>query len=120
MESVERIRNDLVAFLAARLDEDEAAAEDVHNAYECESCMGPPGPFPCNCGYPARVLREVAAKRAILAEHKPYETGGTHLSGPVFCSTCGEEDAVEVPCGTLRHLAAVYSDHPDYRPEWKP
>jgi hypothetical protein len=43
---------------------------------------------------PARVLREVEAKRAIVSEGAPEYL--------------------------LVHLAAVYADHPDYRDEWRP
>ena len=75
---------------------------------------------------PARVLREVAAKRAILAEHGPANGG----RDPDRCRVCtaiaptgmGHTDArrFRAPCPTLLFLAAVYSDHPDYRQEWKP
>jgi len=41
----------------------------------------------------SRVLAECAAKRAIIEDYRPL---------------------------ALRHLAAVYSDHPDYQPEWRP
>ena len=117
--------SDLVAFLAARLAADGAGAEDFHDAASCESCMGAPGPFPCNCGHPARVLREVAAKRAILAEHAP--TDWTAYADRM-CRRCvwnDEEPHDELhhwviwPCPTVRALAAIYSDHPDYRQEWK-
>jgi len=67
---------------------------------------------------PARVLREVEAKRAILAEHE--RVGET-------CETCSDtyhgfdcEGWEEpYPCPTLRALAAVYADHPDYHAEWR-
>jgi hypothetical protein len=62
---------------------------------------------------PARVLREVEAKRAIMEQHPEGEDGW-----------CGDQMALtgckweRWPCPTLRHLAAAYSDHPDYREEW--
>lgn len=79
----------LVAFLGARLDEDEAAAKAAG---------------------PARALREVEAKRAIAEIHGAD-------SDP-----CDAHDAWmrSISCDTLRYLVAVWSDHPDYRPEWKP
>lgn len=55
---------------------------------------------------PARVLREIAAKRAILELHAEAGMGD--------CAHSSD------PCPTLRHLAAVYADHPDYQPEWAP
>ncbi|MET8766347.1 DUF6221 family protein [Streptomyces sp. NPDC004658] len=61
---------------------------------------------------PARVLREVEAKRQILAAHA--------LNGWV-CSTCDNEEVdQDYPCLTLRLLALPYVDHPDYRAEWRP
>lgn len=85
---------------------------------------------------PARVLREVTAKRALVESI----TAETHLvvdSDPYFtCNAareerdggeswarekwgtecgCGRDDRVEM---RLKILATVYSDHPDYREEW--
>lgn len=67
---------------------------------------------------PARALREITAKRAIFALHEPNGD---------YCSTCLESESdlygaeyEEAPCLNVRHLAAVYSDHPDYRQEWAP
>lgn len=83
---------------------------------------------------PARVLREVQAKRALLADveaekhytcEDPWYTckaateerdGGyyaeTDGSGP--CD-CGRNERVEQ---RLRFLAAPYTDHPEFRKEW--
>lgn len=69
---------------------------------------------------PARVLREVTAKRAIVEQHTPDLI--LHSSEtPQFCPVCFYSDAnVERhPCPTLRHLAAVWSDHPDFDPAWR-
>lgn len=62
---------------------------------------------------PARVLREIDAKRRIIAEHA--------LNGWV-CSTCddGEVPPQAFPCPTLRLLALPYADRPGYRKEWAP
>lgn len=60
---------------------------------------------------PARVLREVAAKRAVLAiaDDSPEQDwdGRAHQHWLTV-------DKV------LRALAAVWADHPDYLPEWAP
>ena len=119
--------DDLIAFLNARLDEDETAANAAtqgpwqagetpgnrktmipcifvaygtarpdagHVLYEAD--YGTPADVACIARHdPARVLREVAAKRAILASHSVTWT-------------------------VVEQLAAVYSYHPDYRAEWKP
>jgi len=81
--------------------------------------------------HPARVLREVAAKRAIAREHGP---SGKHTTVWEWeelgrwcpecaaepcrqidsCPICGDDDG----CRTVRLLAAVYSAHLDYREEW--
>lgn len=66
---------------------------------------------------PARVLREVEAKRKILALHTIRYVG----TWPV-CAHCRPVDpeftddltSEPWPCRTLRLLAQVYSDHPDY------
>lgn len=91
----------LVAFLEARIREDEARAVT------------------------SRDKREAAVKRAILREH-PCETG-IHGAEPPLCRTCcdthpwtGEREGDPYPCPTVRHLAAVYEEHPDHRDEWAP
>jgi hypothetical protein len=74
---------------------------------------------------PARVLREVEAKRAILKRHHPSDEYESQL-----CTACQWDadcdaprhdlDDEDAPCPDLRHLAAVYSDHPDYDERWRP
>ena len=67
---------------------------------------------------PARVLREVAAKRAIVDLHGgSHECSTYNHNGEVDnCTWClGPED-----CSTMLSLAAVYSYHPEFREEWKP
>lgn len=56
---------------------------------------------------PARVLAEVAAKRAILAAASDYM--------PELDSGDNGEWALDL---VVRHLASPYADHPDYSPEW--
>lgn len=74
---------------------------------------------------PARVLREVAAKRATLAAHPRANDPGE----PPHCETCryvadpsDPEPFPEAgyPCPTVRLLAAPFADHPDYRASWAP
>jgi hypothetical protein len=122
--------SDLVAFLTARLDEDErvARAATADNAdgkwatgerwsvlnleYEGIHVFASDDPKPPNPDEtdpttvhmarhdPARVLADVAAKRAIMGLAVP-----------------GDIDQPEV-YAALRYLAAVHADHPDYDPEW--
>jgi len=77
---------------------------------------------------PARVLREVAAKRGELADHTLHDDGescrrcvvwGVQLSldpGPAPAVAA----RVPFPCPTLRRLALPYADHKDYQEGWKP
>ena len=68
---------------------------------------------------PARVLREVAAKRAIIAEHLGTKGYVYTDDGTPACETCG--DSTELwPCRTILALAAIYSDHPDHQTDWTP
>lgn len=68
---------------------------------------------------PARVLRDVDAKRLILGLHVlndegVYDADGTERPGRE-CVTCFAEDW---PCLTLRLLTLEFQDHKDYRTEW--
>ncbi|MFJ6143107.1 DUF6221 family protein [Streptomyces anulatus] len=60
---------------------------------------------------PARVLREVDAKRQIIAEHDVY---ARKLADRMDCQS------LDFPCKTLRLLALSYADHPDYQDTWRP
>jgi Family of unknown function (DUF6221) len=68
---------------------------------------------------PARVLRDVAAKRAILAMHaefwRLYRT--FEQAGEPGSISLGRAQGLS---DVLRQMAAVYASHPDYRAEWKP
>ena len=67
---------------------------------------------------PARVLREIDAKRKLLALHEPGET--EYVDGDV-CMVCSERgEGPYYPCVTLRLLALPYADRPGYRDEWRP
>jgi hypothetical protein len=136
----------LAEFVAARLDEDEAMAEAAieiglkrYGDRYHEEVGFDPGGISADDGWlvvdPARVLREVQAKRAILALHHP----SPGLRHPVtdyhvdICAACdipepsraewkridGFEGSV-YPCDTARSLAAAWSDHPDYDEAWRP
>lgn len=129
----------LAEFAAARLAEDEAWARDAMSGrWEVRGrsvyvADGPPSLNPVASGAwdyaphiarhdPARVLREVAAKRKILARHAPHRTA----SGGLACDWCSEDTddrpqlaKVSWPCGDVRDIAAIWSDHPDYDPSWE-
>lgn len=122
----------LVEFLTARLDEEREVAEREyaypsgtprdwsHTAGDADSML-------VSMFSPARVLAEVAAKRAIVDLHTPKDRTGMYC-----CPVCvswelwvsqepGEALPLDdAPCATLRALALPYASHPDYRSEWKP
>lgn len=67
---------------------------------------------------PARVLREVEAKRRIVeqwATHEALDRETFDAEGEHARSLVSLRAAYWDAC---RELAAVYADHPDYRPEW--
>ena len=114
--------DDLVAFLRARVAEDEARARSAAESYgdrwtadasggvrgsiEYVSVIGEPGsPDDYVARHdPARVLREVDAKRRIVDRYAWLREHGD------------TGDAAWI----LPLLAAAYADHPDYREEWRP
>lgn len=61
-----------------------------------------------------RMLSDVALKRDMLFCHHdvPSEEPGTLA---IVCATCQEP----YPCQSLRIAAAVYREHPRYRPAWR-
>lgn len=71
---------------------------------------------------PARVLREVAAKRLIIDAAFRHlaifdgEVGCGHTAEQLRAGECpGQDDDIEL----LLILAAPYVDHPDFKPEWR-
>lgn len=83
---------------------------------------------------PARVLREVAAKQRIAELHEivwrdiSYIEDGSEVQKETpVCGLCvprhsafmSRSEIPEGPCATVRLLASVYSDHPDYLKEWE-
>jgi hypothetical protein len=117
--------DDLIAFLNARLDDDHWEAFKFHNDSEWSADMlarlfnhneSDPVIHHLARYDPARVLREVAAKRAIIGLHRP---SFSPADGDYTGIDCMEDDD-SWPCQTLHHVAAIWSDHPDYRAEWAP
>lgn len=103
---------DLTEFLAARLDEEERIANAATRA-GLGIDIGPDGhvvsDYPDVQDHfatwnPARVIREVEAKRALLATAETAYYAADHYA----------YDQIRAA------LAAVYSDHPDYDPAWAP
>jgi hypothetical protein len=140
---------DIVEFLKARLAEDEAAAQRAGAwhpdwTYDRETFSVNSGTWSvaarrandvplCDVDGehvarhdPARVLRDIAAKRAIIDLHRsvPLVDGAEGTT----CAECGptaDDHAVWAfpgedwtPCRTLKILAAIWAEHPDYDPSW--
>lgn len=125
---------DIIEFLLARLAEDEAALEpfnggrpvhgrtgevlDFHEGGELWE-ISPSSEYVTMYVSPQRALAEVRAKRAIVDRHqarvKRQDDQGrpAHLHDPVLSMLVKDDRYL------LRHLAAVYADHPGYRPEWR-
>lgn len=136
---------DLIAFLNARLDEDEAAARaampgpwwtlNVARRREPEFLLDQAWRDTEHIARhdPDRVLREVAAKRkrlalyldaketlaAVLRKAPPEDdpaTAHSYVRERISANRAsGRFTALEM---SVRLDAAVYSDHPDYRQEW--
>lgn len=73
---------------------------------------------------PARVLREIDAKRQLLTAHAPGRPKG-RPSMEAHCQSCTtaqawDDVASEANCLTLRLLALPYAGQPGYREEWRP
>lgn len=62
----------------------------------------------------SRVLAECEAKRRIVADFELLSDPGGLVDQLMLPSLR------EVLVTPLRHLAAIYAGHPDYREEWKP
>ncbi len=93
---------DVIAFLEARIAEDEAAARvTAPNVPGADDADGSPGSPLCA----ARILAECAAKRKIL-DNVPLVTD--------ISSQTGATSQYVLMC-----LASVYSRHPDYQEGWR-
>lgn len=101
-------------FVLARIEDDEAVANDVHGQY-CDS-LRPVMPYPCNCGVPARVLAECKAKRVIVESRQSFEAAARNADDlPTKLTANGIANGLEI---AMKSLGAAWSDHPDYRQEW--
>ncbi|MBT2895339.1 DUF6221 family protein [Streptomyces sp. McG3] len=122
------MRQDLVMFLHARLDEEAVLArrcdgdgcgEWTAHGHTVDFCQGELSSFHPTIALhvalhdPARVLREVEAKRRVLARHVlSPATGDPEL--PWDNRDDCQYDGETWPCDDLLDLASPYADHPDY------
>lgn len=115
--------SDLIEFLRARLDEDERIASDAlehgsgtDHRYHAAPGGGFLGGIALGSHHyrhnPTRELSVVKADRAIVAL---YERQAAKASENAM-----QEDRAWTLEPVLCHLAAIWSDHPDYLAEWRP
>ena len=105
----------IIEFLEARIAEDEALARQEDEDYADTTLLPTYDSYHQYNWNTARVLAECAAKRAIIEQHRVAQW----FSVPEGCVTCREHAVpVQFPCSTVRALASVYADHPDYQQEW--
>jgi hypothetical protein len=102
----------IVEFLNARLDEEET--RELQQTYIEFTADFKQVNYKGN----PRTLARIAAERAIIRQHGIGD--GAHECPDGFLDGAKTEPHTgwEVVCMTQRHLASVYSDHPDFREEW--
>ena len=117
----------LTGFLLARIADDERFARDAlarasiydagHLRWNWLRTDGESSTWEPTNHSPERVIAECEAKRALLIDHAVYDGDGLGR-----CGACADA-YVAVPwdglCDVAQILASVYSDHPDYMPEWR-
>ena len=117
--------DDLIAFLAARLGEDEALAKRGEEVFatgwpDYQTFDSPE--LDDACKYldrfgPARVLREVEAGRRILAR---YQDCLARMEDPDYPHAVARDQAREYEDFVLPNLLTRWAGHRDYRQEWRP
>lgn len=134
---------ELVDFLTAQLDMDETIAlaaiaddcdqdggfEDAHwlsNGTRLPRFGEAAGDLIRTYAVPRRVLREVAAKRRVIALHCPRQPGRYDRTDVHECAGCGVEgpndwaitDDID-ECPYLRNLASIYEGAPGWQERWR-
>ncbi|MFF7190502.1 DUF6221 family protein [Streptomyces sp. NPDC008222] len=114
--------SDLVVFLRARLDEEAARQRDIWERWHHKDCEAVPDVLNpgretgfCDCGVPERILADIEADRALLAEYELVADMDTEDAEPEFAY--GRAVGLGI---AVRHRALRFAAHPDYRQEWRP
>jgi hypothetical protein len=103
--------DDLTAFVRARLDEDEATANDGRYVR--------PTDFEVTLN-PARVLREVTFRRSLLAACVAFRRNADEQRDSLGQVSSGVWAVTRELRRQVEALAAIWNDHPDYRQGWAP
>lgn len=103
-------------FLLARIDEDASRRLAYWHTLDCPVADGVLDE--CSCGSQARILAECEAKRRIVMAHST-DDGFGEVMDPSCSGTYDPGYEYPEDCATLRALAAVYADHPDYNEAWR-
>jgi Family of unknown function (DUF6221) len=116
---MEGLSMDLAEFLTARLDDEERNARHAAALWADTHFTIAPGSLVITEFHrthdPARVLREVEAKRKILTQWQKSAADPRDIRLINVEELKGNLSLM----WALRLLAAVYEDHPDYDPAWK-
>ncbi|MFF2621228.1 DUF6221 family protein [Oerskovia jenensis] len=108
----------LTEFLLARIAEDEAAAREEDADYAATTLLPTYDSEHQARWNTERVLAECEAKRRIVELHFENDPGPDAECGA--CGDIGGYYSQVWPCPTIKALAAVYADHPDYDEAWRP
>ncbi len=106
---------DLIAFVRARLDEDERTARAASAAWDGEDDsrardgLSAASRDHAHRQSPEHVLRQVAALSSL-----------THVMAPIVRGEHNGRAMLGVAMYALYGIAALWSDHPDFREEWRP
>ena len=104
----------ITEFITARLDEWEQAAREAKQPDGCGpylsiECLRHRDHAHVELHDPAATLALVAALRAVTKPHDAPDYAD-------LCISC----EWKWPCPPLRHMAAIWADHPDYDGSWRP
>ncbi len=121
------------SFLQARIVDDEAAAHALEGVFHGGGTQIYDGAdWAQSPMTQQRLLAECTAKRAIVIRHRPDRQLENWYWSLRKCAECGHtwhrwinndvptDIGPETGCHTLRALAFIYKDHPDYSQEWTP
>jgi hypothetical protein len=138
VSSISEVREDVVMpdlaqFLLARITEDELVARtsiesgggEWWTVNEISNKFGDDSDGLADAAHiarfsPERILAECDAKRRVLDDHFPHRRDEEAV---VLCVTCSDRAELAAPqpwpCSTIRALALPYTEHANYREQWR-